>query len=133
MTTLEEQAIELLKPVLEGSMIIATHYAQKCGRNTITAKDVQYGLKYAARHVAGRITETMFPEIYEGSDSVEEVSDDDEPFTRYEGLDEYCLQVNHAVDTWDEWEPESPLEEYIKRAIDSRSEDHEEDSSGSEA
>jgi len=129
MTTLEEEATRLMVPVLEGAMIMATHYTRKCNRTTVTAKDVEYGLKFAARNISGRITESMFPEIYEGSDSdssFEEVSDDEEPFTRYEGSDEYCLKANEAVDTWESWIPESPLEQHLKRAIDSRSEEHEE-------
>ena len=114
---------ELLLPVLESSMILATHYCKACGRSTVTARDVEYGMKFSARNVLGQITESMFPEVYEESDSdesFEEVDEDDEPFTRYTGSDEWCTRMNEAVDTWAEWEPSSPGEQMLKRAIDSR-------------
>jgi hypothetical protein len=120
---MEEAATELVRPVLEGAMVLAAHYCKKCGRSTVTAKDVEYGLKYAAMNITGRITESMFPEIYDGSESdesVEEVSEDTEPFTRYEGDDQYCLKANESVDTWDSWIPQTPVEVYLKRAIDSK-------------
>ena len=95
MTTLDDLVI----PVIESAMIVAAHYAKQCGRSTVTATDVQYGMKFAARNVPGRITQPMFPEIYDSSDSdesFEEVPDDDEPFTRYTGEDDYCIRTNEA-------------------------------------
>jgi hypothetical protein len=121
MTTLDDLVI----PVIESAMIVAAHYAKQCGRSTVTATDVQYGMKFAARNVPGRITQPMFPEIYDSSDSdesFEEVPDDDEPFTRYTGEDDYCIRANEAVDTWADWVPESPLEQHLKNAIDSHEE-----------
>ncbi len=63
-------AMDLLTPVLEGSIIVAGEYVKACGRRTITAQDVQYGMKYAARNVTGKHIGTMFPEL-QGSDSDE--------------------------------------------------------------
>lgn len=121
---MEEAAAQLLMPVLEGAMVLAAHYCKKCGRSTVTAMDMQYGLKFAARNVLGHITESMFPELYdesESDESFEEVDEDDEPFTRYtSGPDEWCLKMNDAFDTWDAWNPEIPAEQVLKRAIDSR-------------
>ena len=120
---MEEAATELVKPIIEGAMILAVHYCKQCGRSTVTAKDVESGLKYAARNITGRITQSMFPEVYDSSESeesFEEVSDDDEPFTVYQGSDDYCLKANEAVDTWESWEPQSPIEIYLKNAIDSK-------------
>jgi len=120
---MEEAATELVKPIIEGAMILAAHYCRQCGRSTVTAMDVQYGLKYAARNITGRITQSMFPEVYdqesESDESFEEVDEDDEPFSRYTGQDQYCLKANEAVDTWAQWEPQSPIEIYLKNAIDS--------------
>lgn len=120
---MEEAAAQLLMPVLESAMVLAAHYCKKCGRSTVTAVDMQYGLKFSARNVLGEITESMFPEIYdesESDESVEEVDEDEEPFSRYDGPDEWCRKMNDAVDTWDAWDPESPAEQMLKRAIDSR-------------
>lgn len=120
---MEEAATQLVRPVVEGAMILAAHYCKQCGRSTVTAKDVEYGLKYAAMNITGRITESMFPEVYDDSeseDSVEEVDEDDEPFSRYDGEDEYCTKANNAVDNWDSWIPQNPIEVYLKHAIDSK-------------
>lgn len=113
---------ELLKPVLETAVVIASHYCKACGRNTVTAEDMKMGMRFAARRVPGVETASLFPEIYDSEDSdesdVEVVDEDEEPFTRYSGNDERMLAVNEATDTWDTWEPESPIEALLKRAID---------------
>jgi len=61
----------------------------------------------------------MFPEIYEDEEEeeIEEVDDDEEPWTRYVGDDEMMNKVNECADTWDSWEPESPIEHSLKSAI----------------
>ena len=116
--------MELLKPVLETAVIVAAHYSKACGRNTVTAKDMQLGMRFAARRVPGVENESLFPEIYEdSSDSdesdIEVVDEDDEPFTRYEGDDPNILLINEMSDTWDEWEPELPIQVLLKMSIDS--------------
>ena len=115
-------AIDSITPVMEGAMIAASHYAKACGRNTVTAMDMKYGMRYCAKHVTGKTFGTMFPELQdddsdEGSD-IEEVDEDEEPFTRYYGDDEMMNTINKAFDEWDDWEPFSPLERMIKSAID---------------
>jgi hypothetical protein len=122
-------AIDMITPVMEGAMVAGAHYAKACNRNTVTAEDVKYGMRYCARHLAGKHIGTMFPELQaEGSDdeddddvsdcSIEEVDEDEEPFTRYSGNDEVLNKMNEAYDTWDEWVPYSPLEMMLKSAID---------------
>jgi hypothetical protein len=132
---------DIFIPVLEASMIYATHYCKACGRSTVTAKDVEYGLKYAARTVLGNKIGTYFPEDNDeslddeqssedsdesldedgSSDDIEVVDDSDEPFTRYTGTDDdTCVKMNEIIDTWDEWEPFSPAEKIVKNAIDSQ-------------
>ena len=115
--------MELLKPVLETAVVVASHYCKACGRNTVTAKDMQLGMRFAARRVPGVENESLFPEIYEdSSDSdesdIEVVDEDDEPFTRYEGDDPNILLINEMSDTWDEWEPELPIQVLLKMSID---------------
>ncbi len=126
---MEEAAFDIILPVLEASVIYASHYCKACGRSTVTAKDIEYGLKYAAMTSVGKYIGTLFPEDEDEEDSsdsdgsldddVEVVDDTDEPFTRYTGdEDDTCVQINNAYDTWDSWEPYSPAERAIKNAIE---------------
>ena len=113
-------AIDLITPVMEGAMVAAAHYAKACGRNTVTAVDVKYGMRYCAQTVAGKQVGTLFPELDDDDDGsdIEEVDEDDEPFTRYSGDDETMVAMNKAFDEWETWEPYSPLEKMLKAAID---------------
>jgi hypothetical protein len=120
---MEEAAVDLLLPVIESAVVLASHYAKACGRDAVTGKDVAYGLMYAARNVAGRQAGSLFPEVYDESDSdeedeLEEVDESEEPFTRYEGSEELFVNMNRCADTWDSWEPESPIEQMLKSAAD---------------
>jgi hypothetical protein len=115
---------DIFLPVFESSVVLASHYAKASGRNTVTDKDMQYGMMYAARNVVGKQVGSLFPEIYDEEDSDEEdlevVADDDEPFTRYEGTDpdNIAYKMNECYDTWDQWEPEIPAEMALKSAIE---------------
>ncbi len=115
---------DIFIPVVEASMIYACHYCKASGRSTITAADVEYGLKYAARNTVGKHLGTHFPELYdENSDSDSDISivdDTDEPFTRYQGTEKLYVDMNECFDTWDEWVPEIPAEKIIKNAIDTQ-------------
>lgn len=121
---MEDAAIDLLLPVMESSMVLASHYAKACGRDTVTGKDVAYGLMYAVRNVTGRQVGSLFPEAYDETDSdeeedeLEEVDESEEPFTRYEGSEELFVNMNRCADTWDSWEPTSPIETMLKSAAD---------------
>lgn len=120
-----KSAFDIVTPVLESSMILAAHYTKACGRSTVTAQDVKYSMRFCARELVGKHIGTLFPEL-QGSDSedsgsdVEEVDEDEEPFTRYEGLDPQIVAVNRAYDTWSEWEPTNPIEKLLKNAVDSQ-------------
>jgi hypothetical protein len=127
---MEESAIEIFLPVFESSIVLAAHYAKATGRDCITPKDMRYGLMYAARTVTGKQVGSLFPEIYEESDSDEEGSEgsrpeeedeneeEEEKWIRYEGTDnEHAIKMNECADTWDEWEPESPAEAALKNAV----------------
>ena len=48
----------------------------------------------------------------------ETVDEEDEPFTRYQGDDELMNRVNECYDTWDQWEPQTPLEMIVKSSAD---------------
>ena len=141
-----DQAIEILKPVIESSIIFAAHYSKKCGRDSITGKDVHLGRMFAARTVVGKQIGSLFPEVYKNFDEVdeimdegegewetesddeqaeevdedeqaEEVDEDDEPWTLYVGDDEMANQMNICADTFNDWVPQNPIEEYLKKAI----------------
>jgi hypothetical protein len=76
---------------------------------------------YAARTVTGRQFGSLFPEVYE-SDSDEEDEEEEESeepeWIRYEGTDnEHAVKMNECADTWDAWEPESPAERALKKAV----------------
>jgi hypothetical protein len=121
---MEQTAIDIFLPVFESSIVLAAHYAKATGRDCITPKDMRYGLMYAARTVTGKQIGSLFPEIYEQSDTdeedeEEEDEDEEEPeWIRYEGTDnEHAIKMNECADTWDEWEPESPAEAALKNAV----------------
>jgi hypothetical protein len=131
---MEEVALDIIVPVIEAAMIYATHYCRACGRATVTAKDVEYGMKHAAMTTVGKHLGTHFPEDEDSDTSLDsdeeqdsdeslDVDDEEEPFTRYTDTDETCLKMNASFDTWDTWEPQSPAEQAIKNAVDKQKED----------
>ena len=110
---------DIFLPVIESSMVLASHYAKACGRSTVTGQDVEIGLKYAIRNVLGKQLGSLFPEIYDSEESDEElevVDDSEEPFTRYQGTEELYVKMNECLETWDDWEPETPAERILKNA-----------------
>jgi hypothetical protein len=119
---IENSAMDILLPVMESSMILASHYTKACGRDTVTGNDVAYGLMYAARNVTGRQIGSLFPEVYDEESSsdedIEVVNEEEEPFTRYEGSEELFVNMNKCADTWESWEPTSPIEHTLKKAVD---------------
>ena len=115
-------ATEIIQPVFESAMVLAGHYVKESGRNTITSQDVQYALKYCARNLVGKHIGTLFPEDSDDDSvsdgSITEVDEDESPFSRYSGDDKLMNEINEAVDTWDEWVPESPIEVMLKDSVD---------------
>ena len=119
-----QTSIDILLPVLESAMVLGGNYAKKSGRDTLTGTDLEYALKFCARHVTGKHIGTLFPEIQQDSDSEgsndESVDSDEPPFTRYTGDDETLNKVNECYDTWNDWVPINPTEQMLKKSIDSR-------------
>ena len=129
-----QEISDLFLPVLESGLVLASHYAKACNRDVVTQQDIQMGLMFAARNVAGKQIGTLFPEIYEEDEEDEENEEDDDEdeeeleelvddsegneFTRYTGTDEMIVKMNECFDTWDSWVPESPLEQSLKNAVD---------------
>jgi len=122
-------ALDIFRPVMESATVMAAHYAKACGRDVVLAEDMNMGMMFAARYVTGRQIGSLFPEIYESSESGEEsdtdsdgwetVSDSELVWTRYQGTDdEQALRMNECADTWESWEPQNPSERALKNAID---------------
>ena len=135
-------AQDLMRPVFEAAMVLASHYALKCGREVVTNTDVTYGLMYSGRHAA-KLGGLQYPNAWDDDDEEEEGEEEegaedgeeedgegedgedvevvDETgglFSRYTGEDVTCLEMNHCFDTWDVWVPETPADKAAKRAID---------------
>lgn len=119
MADIIETAQNLLLPVIEAAVVLAAHYTKATGRDCVTSTDMKYGLMYAARRVAGQHSGSIYPEIYDENSSDEEAEEgDEEPFTRYEGTEELFVSMNECADTWDQWEPDAPLYQMLKNAVD---------------
>lgn len=121
---MEEAALDIITPVLESAMILAAEYAKKTGRDSITSLDLEYAMKYCARYTVGKAVGSLFPEVYDESESDEddlEVVDEDleeNQFRRYDGDDPFMTGVNTAFDTWDEWTPTNLVEQLLKASIE---------------
>lgn len=121
----------VMKPVMEYTIILAGTYAKACGRDTLTALDMEYAMKYSARHRVGIVSGSLFTpeeqkEIYDEEDSEDDEEEEDEEeeeeeepeFTRYSGDDEMLNAVNECYDTWSSWIPCGDAEVHLKNAID---------------
>jgi len=125
MEAIIKSAFDLLTPVLESSMILAAHYVKACNRSTVTSWDIKYSMRFCARNLVGKHIGTLFPELQDGAEDdsgsdIEEVDEDDEPFTRYQGTEQQLLDVNECYDTWDQWVPTNTVEKWLKNAIDNQ-------------
>jgi hypothetical protein len=125
---IESAAMDLFLPVIESATVLAAHYAKTCGRNCVMAEDMSYGIMYAARNVTGRQMGSLFPEVWDESDSGEETDEEededpspDDPWTRYEGSDETAQKMNECAATWSTWTPTNPAERALKNAVDKNS------------
>ena len=123
-----DAAMNAIQPVLETAVVVAAEYCKATGRSIVTALDMEYGMKWCAMNVTGKVFGSILPEEEQtDSDSDEddmvvqesEMGFDDE-FREYDGDDERYLEVNQAVREWADWEPETPVEIMIKNAINSR-------------
>ena len=120
----EKAALDLLQPVIESAVVLAAKYAKESGREAVTPMDINYAMKFCGRYVTGNQIGTMFPEIYDSSDSDDEddadyLTDDETEFIRYNGDNQLMKDVNECYDSWDNWEPDAPIFVIIKNAIDS--------------
>ena len=118
------QMMDLIQPVLEEAMVIAAQYSKACGRSVLLDQDVEYAMKYCIMHRVGVKIGSHFDddEDEEDEDDMEIVPEDACPtFQRYSGTDPDFLKVNESYDTWNDWKPESPIQEMMKMSIDRNS------------
>ena len=117
-----EALVNIVTPVLEKSILLACKYCRACGRDTVSAKDVEYAAKYCAMHTVGEDTGSVLDDLEDDDEDEDEDDEievvDEEVFTRYEGHDPTLQAVNQAYDTWSTWEPTIPVEIMLKNAID---------------
>lgn len=118
---MEEAAIDIIVPVMEFAMYSAAKYANACGRNTVTAMDMQYGMKYAARNYVGKQIGSHFSDEDESESESESYESEEDEFTRYTGDDDIINDMNRCFDSWNEWAPECPAEIMLKKSIDAQS------------
>lgn len=115
--------MNIVRPVLEKSMVLACEYAKVCGRDIVLPEDIEYASKYCAMYTVGEDIGSIFPEIYndqDEEDEIEEVDDADcPPFARYSGTEERFKRINEAYDRWNSWQPQNPTEVMLKNAINS--------------
>jgi len=119
-----------IQPVLENAVVVAAEYCKATGRNIVTALDMEYGMKWSAMKLTGRVYGSILSDSDEEESDGWETDDDmvvqesemgfDDEFREYDGDDERYLEVNQAVREWADWEPETPVEIMIKNAINSR-------------
>jgi len=119
-----------IQPVLENAVVVAAEYCKATGRNIVTALDMEYGMKWSAMKLTGRVYGSILSDSDEEDSDGWETDDDmvvqesemgfDDEFREYDGDDERYLEVNQAVREWADWEPETPVEIMIKNAINSR-------------
>ena len=127
-----EAAMNAIQPVLENAVVVAAEYCKATGRDIVTALDMEYGMKWSAMKVTGRVFGSILPEGSDDDSDDEgwETDDDmvvqesemgfDDEFREYDGEDPAFLEVNQVVRDWADWEPETPVEIMIKNAINSR-------------
>lgn len=120
---MEQQAEQILTPVIEAAVLLAAHYATACGRSTVTGRDMELGLMFSARNITGNQIGTFFPEDDDsdsdsGSEDIEIVDEGEEPFTEYTGDEDLYKNMNECARTWDQWEPGCPAEQALKNAVD---------------
>ena len=127
-----DAAVNAIQPVLETAVVVAAEYCKATGRSIVTALDMEYGMKWSAMKMVGRVYGSILPEGSDDDSDDEgwETDDDmvvqesemgfDDEFREYDGEDPAFLEVNQAVRDWADWEPETEIEMMLKSAVNSR-------------
>lgn len=140
-TSLSETELENIENMLSlftsNAFLNAAKYVEYCERNGITKEDILYGLRYEIFEFLER------PDILENLAEIEkeimmENSSDDEldmeeyiipdgELNSFERISddkinddnqEFVNKIHKYYDTWNAWEPKTPMEHILKNAID---------------
>jgi hypothetical protein len=95
----EEQIIaaytNAIQPVLENAVVVAAEYCKATGRSIVTALDMEYGMKWSAMKLTGRVYGSILPDADDEDSDGWETDDDmvvqecdmgfDDEFREYDG------------------------------------------------
>ncbi len=144
---LDENYIKMIQTLLqmfqEDSLITAGKYTIGCGRRKVTAMDIKKALMFQAQHFfeqdgsfEERFHEYMNNQYSDDESGEEEESEEEESEEEESEEDENtqeiseeeqneideCKKIVNIVDDifnkWDEWSPEDPIQNIIKKTID---------------
>ena len=116
----------------------AAQYITYCDRPGITKEDLIYGMRYEVFEFlndpniykkANKIKDELIDEDDDDSDweDIDDLILPDEEITSFARIDEskindenreFIEKMHHYYDMWNSWEPQTPLENILKRAID---------------
>lgn len=118
-----QSIVDIVQPVFEEGLVLAAQYCKACGRDVLLDDDIEYALKYCVMHRVGVNIGSIIPDTVSDDDDsdsdFEAVDTEDCPkFVRYSGDDITFQNINKAHDEWNSWNPESPIQQFLKDAID---------------
>lgn len=125
---IQTRAVEYLTRIMKYSITVAADYCKETGRTIVTPLDMEYALKFCAMYShdidmseVDNIEDEDSDEGWETDEEGEFVEESEmgfeDEFRKYEGTDEYYLNINEAFQKWREWEPEYELDIALKNAI----------------
>jgi hypothetical protein len=135
----ETNILVLLAMFSSRAMENAAKYVDYCGRNGVTATDVVYGMRYEVFEFTNNPNNQQDAiEIEDELDAIDDDSDSDwediEDIIVPDGeIESYCrinpalindynrdfvMKMHSHYDQWDQWVPDTPLLEIMKRSID---------------
>ena len=142
-----ENVMAIVLSFMENAIQDAATYVEHSGRKIITKKDIRMALQaetfeYMKREdMEGSLLyykETVGKDIDNYNDSSYEDSDSEEgevqtflnsKVVNDKDIEDYseslcrcpvCKRLNHAVNIWDSWEPQTDMEKIIKKVIDTK-------------
>ena len=121
MSSFIDTAMDLVMEMITKSTVLAGYYVKACGRNTLTALDLNYCMKYSSmffKPTPEFLDQFGFSDDEDEDIDIETVGEDDEPFVRYVGENKTMNNINEAYDTWNTWKPTSQLQKRFKDAVD---------------
>ena len=119
--TIVNTGLDLVNQLLEYAISNACTYAKSTGRENMSGQDIIIALQYEAHEFPYRQSETNEDEDQSDSEDDNEFSDnedEDDVFTKSYSDDPLIQKMNYYHDTWDSWNPETPIECTLKNAVD---------------